>query len=261
MVMNLATGSYSAPNVQNSMCTSPRGSVSVDAANVYWESAAWVCKLPFSGGAATTLPNGVMFVNGNPNPDFDQLAANSALEFVCDVFDEWIGSSNGESTQEQLCYEVAADDNGVYWAAKSGSVFEILAHPPTSIFNGQNTILASGFTLTTTANTSGMTAYGGYVYWTTTDSVLRVSESGGSTQTVASSQATPSGVAVDSSGVYWTNRTSSGTVQHRTIAADGTVGTLDTLATGQNDPHGIALDATTVYWTNTAGGQVMKIAK
>ncbi len=74
--------------------------------------------------------------------------------------------------------------------------------------------------------------------------------------TIASAQALPQAIAVDATGVYWTNR-GDGTVMK--LPAGGAIPT--TLASCQDEPMRIALDATSVYWTTYAGGTVMRASK
>ena len=74
----------------------------------------------------------------------------------------------------------------------------------------------------------------------------------------------PSGIAVDTSSVYWTNFQGDSIGK---VALDGTnATTLFTLPTNSN-PQGIVVDTTIVYWTNFVGtaipnnlGSVMKCA-
>jgi hypothetical protein len=98
------------------------------------------------------------------------------------------------------------------------------------------------------------------VYWTTSDSVMKVSTGGGPVTTLASAQNFfySSGVAfvdlaVDAASVYWTTADSV-----MKVSKDG--GAATTLASAQNSPSGIAVDATSVYWTNYYGGSVMKVS-
>jgi hypothetical protein len=74
--------------------------------------------------------------------------------------------------------------------------------------------------------------------------------SNGST-TLAAGQSNPEGIAVDATGVYWTNNGpswNSGTVMKVPIAG----GAVSTLAAGQGLGDGIAVDSTSVYWPNLA---------
>jgi len=85
--------------------------------------------------------------------------------------------------------------------------------------------------------------------------VSEVSMFGGNVTVLAASQTNAYGIAADSSGVYWTSKTASGTITRYDA------GGVAVLATGQNMPTGIALDATTIYWANSGSNQIMKLAK
>jgi sugar lactone lactonase YvrE len=71
----------------------------------------------------------------------------------------------------------------------------------------------------------------------------------------ASSTNHPSGIAVNSAGVYWTNYATSGTVMQAPL--DG--GTPGPAAANQRFPQSIAADSTTIFWTNFGGGTVMRL--
>ena len=62
-------------------------------------------------------------------------------------------------------------------------------------------------------------------------------------------------LAVDDSGVYWTD----GSANVQSVGLTG--GTVVTLASSQAQPSGIALDDTYVYWSNTLGGAIMRAPK
>jgi hypothetical protein len=73
--------------------------------------------------------------------------------------------------------------------------------------------------------------------------------------TLASGQDYPSGIAVDSTNVYWTN-SHSGTV-NKVLISGRTAPVI--VASGQGAPYGIAIDSTSVYWGNSSNGTVNKL--
>jgi hypothetical protein len=102
------------------------------------------------------------------------------------------------------------------------------------------------------------------IYWTggaTIDSgtVFQCPLAGCSQPTVlASSQASPFGIAVDSLDVYWTTDVPNGGVFRCAIGGCG--GSPTTLVTGQPAPDAIVVDSANIYWANN-GGDVMECAK
>jgi hypothetical protein len=104
---------------------------------------------------------------------------------------------------------------------------------------------------------SGIAVDSTWVYWANYGDgrVMKVAIAGGTPVTVASGQRTPYGVAVDSTYVYWTNF-GVGMVMKAPISG----GTPMTLASGQGSPFQLAVDSNSVYWTNYNGGTVASVA-
>ena len=73
---------------------------------------------------------------------------------------------------------------------------------------------------------------------------MTVPVSGGTPVTIASGVGWPTGVAVDSTAVYWADGTG-GTINELRFGED--VPTV--LASNQEGPYGIAVDSTSLYWT------------
>jgi hypothetical protein len=202
--------------------------------------------------------------------------------------------------KERLGLAVSAS---VYWTGADDIVAK------TSLDGGITTRLASqpiggaGFG----DGPQGIAVDGTHAYWTVpgsctgqnscTGTILRVPLVGGEVETIASVQAYPEFIAVDSTRVYWSNyeiatlmsapkdggtpvtlASGAGNPESEVIAVDatslywttaegGTVmkvplggGAATTLASGQMNPAGIAVDDTSVYWTNFTGGTVMKLS-
>jgi hypothetical protein len=95
-----------------------------------------------------------------------------------------------------------------------------------------------------------------YVYFTTGSYVKAVPVGGGSVITLASGQASPSGLALDDTHVYWVNQGSSstnGAIKRR----PKTGGSVQTIVSAQARPDRIAVDGGQVFWLNLgtdAGG-------
>jgi hypothetical protein len=164
------------------------------------------------------------------------------------------------SYPEATVFGIAADEDGLYWLERSlTDVGSIMYTDRLSIDSGEQTLEPF------VELSEGIAVYQGRVYWTAssssseaTGSVFSVGIAGSSVLTIATGQTNPSAVAVDASGVYWTNRSISAGAVMRASALGGDAVAI---ATNQNGPHGLTLDSRTVYWTNSDGGEVMKLAK
>lgn len=138
---------------------------------------------------------------------------------------------------------------------------KVMSTAPTNIESGEVPLVPD----VDAGLSEGIAVHKQRVYWTArtstteaTGAVFRISTGGGAVQTIATGRTNPSALAVDASGVYWTNRTPTGGAVMRASLSGGDPATI---ATDQAGPYGIALDALTVYWTNADGGHVMKVAK
>ena len=102
-------------------------------------------------------------------------------------------------------------------------------------------------TLASSASPFGVAVDGTHVYWTDVRgrSVMKVPLAGGTPVTLASDQEQAFYLAVDATYVYWTVGIDPGAVMK--VPLEG--GTPVTIASGQMNPEEIAVDATSVYWT------------
>jgi hypothetical protein len=109
------------------------------------------------------------------------------------------GTGDPFATTANVPTGMVLDDEYVYWTIDiPGSVVrQAKAAPSTSSMT-----IASG-----PGSPGHLALYGDFVYWTDpqTRSIWRAPKAGGAIETVASDQESPSAIAVDESGVYWTN--------------------------------------------------------
>jgi hypothetical protein len=121
----------------------------------------------------------------------------------------------------------------------------MLALSACSFLNSVSEYDSGRATLATVDNPSALVLDGAWVYWTepSLGTVRKVSKNGGDTLTLASGQAGPAGLVLDSEGnAYWANQNGG------TIVRLGVDGQLTTLASGENAPTLVATDGATVYF-------------
>jgi hypothetical protein len=162
-------------------------------------------------------------------------------------------------------YGVAVDPSYVYWINIGTNVVHRCALP--SCGGGPQIFapitLAGGH-----LGLCGMALYEGEVYWTENVAEGGVFECpstgcGTTPKAMATGQGSPTFIAVDDSGVYWTNNTG-GTVMHCPASGCAEPGVFATTPS----PFAIALDSVSVYYTSSPGfygapglGKVFRIAK
>ncbi len=88
--------------------------------------------------------------------------------------------------------------------------------------------------------------YGNNIYWTLSNAIRSVAKTGGTVSSVVWSVTNASDLAIDASGLYWLEFSTSGKVRHTQL--QGIIITeVDT--TGPNVPQRIALNSGDVFWT------------
>jgi hypothetical protein len=148
-------------------------------------------------------------------------------------------------------FGIAIDETDIYFTAQSADSGALARVP---IDGGVVTTLAqSSSALFVAVDTTR-------VYWTADDAVMSLSKDGGVPSTLASGPQQFSGVALDSTCVYWTTAGGGTIVRY---AIDG--GSPSTLATNQVQPSALALGSDSVYWTNSAAdggtGSIVRVSK
>jgi hypothetical protein len=145
---------------------------------------------------------------------------------------------------------MAVDSQNAYWIDQGNGL--VVKAP---IGGGPVATLASG-----QSSPQNIGAQNGRVYWTANGNLTSVTADGTSSETIADNYS-PFGVAVDSSGVFWssigTGNPNTGIVLTRAL----TGGPITVLASAQPNPTAIATNSSTVVWFNERSGEIMKVAK
>jgi uncharacterized protein YegL len=97
---------------------------------------------------------------------------------------------------------------------------------------------------------------GSYVYFIAGPDIRRVSTSGGTTGDLANSANLPWSLAADSTNLFFANY-NGGTVSKIPIGG----GAITNIVSGQNTPYGITVDATQVFWSTSTGGTISTSTK
>jgi hypothetical protein len=165
--------------------------------------------------------------------------------------------SNQDVSAQAQGIGIAVDGTNVYWTDDVGTNSSTLRAVP----------VGGGTTATVASNApEGVAVDANNVYWAAgpatpnSGAIMKMPKSGGTPVALASGLASPLGIAVNSTSVFWTDFTN-GLIMSVPIAGGAPV----TVASNQSRPFAIAADNTSVYWNNddtspqfTGNGSVMK---
>jgi hypothetical protein len=240
--------------------------IAIDATAVYWaeesSQGGVVASVSKTGGSVSTIATAQSRLGG---------VAVDAANVYWTTSEHQLGAGDGTvsrqpisggtpfsiSTDGGLAGPIGVDAENVYWA--DTNTWMLVKAP---IVGGTPVRLAA---LANQSTFLGIVPFEGHVYYTTRDlgSVKRVTTSGTTDETIADGQDLPYKIAVDVSGIYWTNTGDSGTVMMIPRVGEQPV----ILAAGQGFPQSagggpteIATDAHAVYWAS-GSGEIVKVAK
>jgi hypothetical protein len=228
----------------------PRG-IAVDAVNVYWVNfgnPGSLRRAPIGGGTVESVQPSVSWAEhiamigssvywadeGSGTAPVDQTAKSG-------------GTITALAPSERFPFDVAGDAADLYWTnfTKTGSVRAALGSGG-----------AARDVVTALDTPSALALYGSDVFVAVNGAgtIVRAPKTGGAGTILAANQPKPYDIAVDASGVYWTNQ---GDESVRMLATGST--TPVTLATNTSNVRFIATDATAVYWTTATS--IMRLTK
>jgi hypothetical protein len=227
------------------------GAIAVDATSLYWASPQQytITKMPIDGHSPTVMASGS--------------DAESAFAIAVDSMNVYWTTGRGAVMQmptgggtpiaiasdQGFPRGIAVDATSVYFTTfDTGTVKKV------PIGGGIVTTLASGQDAP-----AAIVVHGDTAYWLNAKSLMAVNIDGGMPYEVTSA-AVPRSIAVDDSGVYWTNYQPLGKVLK--VPFDG--GPMITLARDQDGPAAIVVQGDSVLWSNAnaqATGTIMRLGK
>jgi hypothetical protein len=276
MLLSVPAGGGTISTLVSPLPGSP-SSIALDSTHVYWGGSDTIMNVGLDGGTPQTLASGAGFAQclavdannvywttlGSCPSDGGVCAPGSVFEVPLDGGTPFTLAS-GQLTPGSI----TVDPTHVYWVdygngTSNGAVMSV------AIDGGGLVPLAQGLPTNYVLNgpepdLNGIAVDSTGVYFTTWDgvsqgAVLKVPLTGGTPTTLATGTF-PYGLAVNSSGVYFSD-SKAGTIL--TAPLDG--GVTVTIASGQLVPFAVAMDSTNVYWTNLGGaadgGAVLQVAK
>jgi hypothetical protein len=167
--------------------------------------------------------------------------------------------ANNQSSNGHGSFVVTVDSINVYW----GNYFQVMSCP----LGGCADPDAGGAQLATASGVNAIGASGGVVYWTEGDgmrvSMILSTNAGGSSTPLASNQARPLGLALDTGNalVYWTD-SMAGTVMRAPLGGGGSPAIAASSPAGvdgsADNISAIAFDATYLYWLDSTAQSIMR---